>query len=53
MAFCGLCGATTTRFERNWRAYVVVKGDGERSVMVVCPTCGERDCGEDEPAWWN
>ena len=50
-AFCGLCGTTTTRFERHWRAYIVVSSDGKRSVMVVCPACSESACGEDEATW--
>lgn len=41
---CRCCDATTTQFERGWRAYV--EDDG--TIEIVCPACAERERGEDE-----
>jgi hypothetical protein len=47
--FCDQCDAATTRFERQWRAYLVQEGIGSSAVVVVCPDCAELLHGEDEP----
>lgn len=48
--FCDRCEAATARFERGWCAYITSATDAE-TVTVVCPTCAERNFGEDEAAW--
>jgi hypothetical protein len=53
IATCDLCGDETDRFERQWRAHVILTAGGLLAVLVVCPVCGERAYGEDEAAWWN
>ena len=46
---CDGCDAIATRFERGWRAYVVIDvANAERRVTVVCPCCAERIFGDDE-----
>jgi hypothetical protein len=49
--FCDRCEAATARFERGWCAYITAANDAETGVTVVCPTCAERNFGEDEAAW--
>lgn len=46
--FCDRCDAATTRFERNWRAYLVEEGAARPVVVVLCPVCAELLEGEDE-----
>jgi len=49
IVFCDRCECATARFERGWRAYIVVRSGRAPSVLVVCPECAERLYGEDEP----
>ena len=45
---CDRCDAATSRAERGWRGYRA--GAREDEVIILCPECAERTCGEDEMA---
>jgi hypothetical protein len=45
---CLECGRETTGAEKGWRAVLAGGVEDELEVAVYCPSCAEREFGENE-----
>jgi endogenous inhibitor of DNA gyrase (YacG/DUF329 family) len=45
---CAECGTESTEGARGWRALLGVDDDDREEVVVLCPTCANREFGAGE-----